>query len=1217
MLATEIMLNQPNLIKLALLSLLFISCSTQPGKVEFPLAETEFNKPKSVKAVPTIHQIPENLPNAKYTTAKGQLIKRDPSIPLKTAVKKTAGQPRITENRLKKSKIPTNLNKRLAGTPQKREAKGKTVLARGKVVMAGKPISKPYNLPDVRDNDNYGFRNISQDQNLPGTIAYALLEDSQGRIWVGTDNGLAILEGGELKIYTTHEGLSNNNVRSLLQSSTGAIWIGTDGGGVSVFESGIFTHYGAQEGLSSNYVYSLLESSTGAIWIGTDGGGVDVFESGSFTNYGTAVGLSNNNIVYSLLESSTGAIWIGTYGGGVDVFESGSFTHYGTEEGLSSNRIFSLFQSSTGAIWIGTDGAGIDVFELGSFTHYGAEEGLSSNRVFSILESTKGAIWIGSYGGGVDVFESGSLTHYGTEEGLSDNYIFSLLESSSGTIWIGTSGGGVDFFESGHVTHYGTEEGLKRNTVNVLLESAKGAIWIGSYGGGVDVFKSDSFTHYGTAEGLSSNTVLSLLESSTGGIWIGTYGGGVDVFESGSFTHYGTGEGLSSNTVSSLLESSTGAIWIGTDGGGVNVFESGSFTHYGTAEGLSGNTVRSLLESTTGAIWIGTDGGGVNVFESGSFTHYGTADGLSSNNVWSLLESSTGAIWIGTYGGGVDVFESGNFTHYGTAEGLADNSVLQLAMDRKGDIWAGTSKGLTRFVAKEDSYELTSWNKTHGLKDMDFNGPGNPMLFTQTDKVSKKGTMWSGIGQALTAFESPLADTLKPTLFLTGIDIAQKPINWSGISDVKKKRRTMVAISADTLFFSDPDKVLVLSNSSPDTSALTRAGVQWSGVEELAPYHLPQNLELPYGQDHLTFHYSGMKLSEQFDVVYRYMLEGMDKNWSTFTKEGKVDYRNIPSGQYTFSVRARGRNFLWSEEKSFSFVVHPPWWLSGWAKFFYGVFVVVLLVIIVKLNTYRLVKQKKQLEQTVNRRTAEVVQQKEEIEIQAKTLLELNETKDKLFSIIGHDLKGPIDSLWSFIYLLRNQIDAMTKEQIRLFVIDLDNSQKNMSALLENLLSWSLSQSGTIQFIPEEFDLTALLKENEELLNTQAANKYLTLQNNATEKLIIRAHKNSIATVVRNLISNAIKFTPENGKITLGWEQKNKEVVVTVTDTGVGMSPDRIKKIFLMGTSSSNLGTAEEKGTGLGLMLCKEFVEKNGGKIWVISEVNVGSKFMFSIPINV
>jgi two-component sensor histidine kinase/ligand-binding sensor domain-containing protein len=1151
------MLNQSNLIKYLLLCMLVSSCNTQPGKVAFPFDETAFKEPKRVKATPSIRQIPGSLPNAKYTTEKGQLVSRDQRIPLKKPRIKKAGQPKTTVNRLKQHEIRTNLKKRLAGIPQKTAAKGKTVSARGKVVMAGKPTSKPFMSLGIRDEDNYGIRYISQDQNLPGTIVYALLEDRQGRIWIGTDNGLAMLEGGNMEIYTTQEGLSSNRVSSLLETSTGAIWIGTDGG-VDVFKSGSFTHYGTAEGLSSNFVNSLLESSTGVIWIGTRGGGLNVFDLGSFTHYGIQAGLSSND-VGSLLESATGAIWIGTRGGGLDVFDSGSFTHYGTAEGLSSNNVGSLLETSTGAIWIGTDD-GVDVFESGSFTHYGTAEGLSNNSVKSLIESAAGSIWIGT-DGGVDVFKLGSLTHYGTQEGLSSNSIRSLLESSTGAIWIGTYGEGLYVFPLGRFTHYSIEEGLSSNSVRNLLESVTGAIWIGT-NDGVDVFKSGSFTHYGTSTGLSSNYVNSLLESATGAIWIGTVGG-VDVFKSGSFLHYGIEEGLSSNRVSCLLESSTGAIWIGTYGGGVNVLASGSFTHYSIEEGLSSNSVLSLLETSTGSIWIGTDGGGLDVFESGSFTHYGTADGLSSNSVWSLIESSTGAIWIGTYGGGVDVFDSGSFTSYSTQEGLADNAVLQLGTDSMGNIWAGTGRGITCFVAKNNEYELTSWNKTHGFKYIDSNGSGNPMLFTKTDKVSKKGTMWSGIGQALTAFEPPLADTIKPTLLLTGIDIAQNPIDWNRISDVKETMKTMVGINPDTLFFSDKDSIVLLSNFPPNTSALTSAGIRWSGTEDLAPYHIPQSLELPFDQNHLTFHYSGLKLSEQFDVAYRYMLEGLDKRWSPFTKEGKADYRNIQHGTYTFRVRARGRDFLWSEEESLSFVVHPPWWLTSWAKTLWVFLILGGLYFIYSIRVMVLMKHQAELEQTIQERT----NQKEEIKSQNSALRQ----SEKELQASNEELEASKDEITKSLEekeLLLRELYHRTKNNMQVIssMLSIQSLYTNNDEVKETLketkskvmgmalVHEKLYQAKDLSWIDLKYyitDLVELLKDS--LLPKNTSIEIVTKLKNTRTNIDMAI---PCGLIINELFTNAIKHgfpNNEKGAIKIVLKKNGDEICISVTDNGVGI----------------------------------------------------------------
>jgi len=228
-------------------------------------------------------------------------------------------------------------------------------------------------------------------------------------------------------------------------------------------------------------------------------------------------------------------------------------------------------------------------------------------------------------------------------------------------------------------------------------------------------------------------------------------------------------------------------------------------------------------------------------------------------------------------------------------------------------------------------------------------------------------------------------------------------------------------------------------------------------------------------------------------------------------------------------------------------------------------------------------------------------------------LQELNATKDKFFSIISHDLKGPLNSLTSFSSLLINHTDSLSKEEIKMFASDFDKSLKNLFVLLENLLEWSRSQTGNIEFTPESFDIAAMLEENKELLKAQALNKRITLVNESPDKVLINAHKNSINTVVRNLISNAIKFTPEGGTITLKTLRQNGSVVTSIADTGVGMSQNIIDKLFRLDSKHSTKGTANEKGTGLGLILCKEFVEKNGGRLWVHSTEGEGSIFYFSL----
>lgn len=240
----------------------------------------------------------------------------------------------------------------------------------------------------------------------------------------------------------------------------------------------------------------------------------------------------------------------------------------------------------------------------------------------------------------------------------------------------------------------------------------------------------------------------------------------------------------------------------------------------------------------------------------------------------------------------------------------------------------------------------------------------------------------------------------------------------------------------------------------------------------------------------------------------------------------------------------------------------------------------------------------------------------EKIMQQNAQLQQLNATKDKFFSIISHDLKGPLNSLTSFSGLLINYFDSLSKEEIQTLAKDLDKSLKNLFALLENLLEWSRSQTGAIEFKPAAFDLSELVQENIDLLSAQAAAKTIKLEYEDPAPTPVMAHKNSVTTVIRNLISNSIKFTPTGGTITVSVKKSSDEALVSIADTGVGMSKEVIDKIFRIDAKHSTKGTADEKGTGLGLVLCKDFVEKNNGSIGVHSEEGKGSTFYFTLPVS-
>jgi CheY-like chemotaxis protein/two-component sensor histidine kinase len=231
-----------------------------------------------------------------------------------------------------------------------------------------------------------------------------------------------------------------------------------------------------------------------------------------------------------------------------------------------------------------------------------------------------------------------------------------------------------------------------------------------------------------------------------------------------------------------------------------------------------------------------------------------------------------------------------------------------------------------------------------------------------------------------------------------------------------------------------------------------------------------------------------------------------------------------------------------------------------------------------------------------------------------KNLREANATKDKFFSIIAHDLKNPFNSLIGLSELLIKNFDNFDDVKKKKFIQKIYESSDNMYKLLENLLSWSRMQTGRIEWCPENINLNQIAGENLSLLKTAAENKHIVIISDLNANTTVYADADMVTMVFRNLITNAIKFTREDGVVRIVSKITSNFEEITVSDTGLGLSKEDIKKLFKIDVQHSTCGTAKEKGSGLGLILCKEFIEKNGGKIWVESELGKGSDFKFTLP---
>jgi len=231
-----------------------------------------------------------------------------------------------------------------------------------------------------------------------------------------------------------------------------------------------------------------------------------------------------------------------------------------------------------------------------------------------------------------------------------------------------------------------------------------------------------------------------------------------------------------------------------------------------------------------------------------------------------------------------------------------------------------------------------------------------------------------------------------------------------------------------------------------------------------------------------------------------------------------------------------------------------------------------------------------------------------------KQLKELNATKDRFFSIIAHDLRSPFNSIVGLCNLLEKQIEEKDYKTLDKYVNIIQDSSKKAMDLLINLLEWSQAQTGRLEFNPEYFELVDLIKQECSLLKDYANQKTITLDFLLPSDMLVYADKEMISSVVRNLVSNAIKFTDTGGNIRIFVENKEREIMVFVEDNGVGINPENMDKLFKLEDNYSTIGTKRESGTGLGLLLCKEFIDMHSGKIWVQSEEGKGSKFFFTIP---
>ena len=820
----------------------------------------------------------------------------------------------------------------------------------GKVKSSGYNEPVPSTKYDFNDAASYNIQGIDVDQGLSSSYVTDMIEDKRGNLWFATwTAGVTMYNGRSFITIDHNKGLQSNYIWSIFEDKAGNIWFGSDGSGASVYDGHNFTEYADDSPLEDHVILDITGDEEGNVWLATNNGAV-MYDGESFYRYTTDQGMSGNYIL-SVCVGQNGDVWFAVDGGGINKFDGEGFTHYTTDEGLISNYVLVVYEDREENIWVGTASDGVCMYDGYSFITYQEEMGLPNNQINAIIQDELGNMWFGTEGGGACMFNRFQFEQFSINEGMSNNLIWSILEDSDGNIWFGTFGAGANVYNERSFENYTESQGLIDHIVRNIFQDQRNNLWFCTRNG-VSKYDGKHFWHYTTEQGLIDNNVRIGIMDSKGDYWFGTNGDGVSRFDGENFYNYNTSSGLSGDFILCIFEDSKQNIWIGTYGGGVTKFHDGKFSHLTVESGLADNTVHSIIEDEEGNIYFGTKSGGLDIYDGKEVTHTTVNEGLTAESVISMQFSSDGTLWAGSEGNGLNqILEDTIITHK-LDGGNSHNIIWSIIEDYNGDLWLGTERGLNKFSIDDSAgVEVTHYGKPDGLKGSDF--------YPSSAIIDDQNRLWWGTGKALAMLDLNKYEQIMspPRIQITDVRLEQTFVDYRKLKD---------SIDKGQSYFLDEDQELDISGIKfDDVSAFTNC---------------PERLELPYYLNHLTFYFSGIDWSAPHKVRYQYMLQGLDESWRPITEENWAVYSNTPSGEYIFKVRAIGDAGVWSEVLSYPVIIHPPWWTTWWAYILYLLAALLTIYFYIRFRTAKLLQNKKQLEDIVTLRTAEVVSQKEIVE---------------------------------------------------------------------------------------------------------------------------------------------------------------------------------------------------------------------------------------------
>ena len=1009
------------------------------------------------------------------------------------------------------------------------------------------------------------------------------------------------------KLYNTENGLSNSFANQVYQDSRGFIWIPTRNG-LNVFDGyhfNVIKREGSElRGLESNYIMRVVEDHHGNMFLGTNRG-LFVFDGRSFREcvMHNDLGQKVKPYIQDLIVLRNGTVLAATSGYGI-IAPADEAHGYRCQKAIRKmgrqKYVKELMEDSKGNIWIITEDSRVmmQTRQGKLFTNIPGTQGIGAS---ALAEDAAGNIYLGSATNGVSVLRKGSLT-FQPIEAIGRIPTSCLYVAPSGKLYIGSNGMGVmEYFPAtGNVINnpfYTNRTDMSHGKVNAIIQDRQGNIWVSMLQKGVFMQPALDFDfHYigyraATTNTIGGNCVISVLVDRDGHLWVGTDRDGLYLLDSdGRLIRHFT-ELL---TVEALCQDSKGRVWAGTYQDGCGYFEGGTFHSIEYMKGLS---VFDIKTDKFGRIWMATLGNGlVRINPDGSHTVYamkkgadinGKVNSLPNNFLFKLafspdgqrlyiatsvglacLNTATGS-WTDTFG--TNCMERGKFTHC-------------LYADRLGRVWLGTDDGLYCHDRQHWAHPK-HYTMQKGL-------PDNCITFISEDR---KGRLWLGTNRGLCCL-NPHTDKMEN--FFVGNGLQSNEFSDGAVS-LSADGRTMLIGGTGGVNVFDPTTMkprkwkatVSISRLTVGTSTVV-AGSK-SGIYTITdkPPYDSEHFSLSHEDNTFSLDLTTMTYNNVEQVSYAYSIN--KEAWTTLPQgQNSLSFSHLPAGTYHFRVKAL-YNGQESAIKEFTVVVHPAWYASWIAKFIY--------LLLIALGIWRYLAYRKRKEQ-------ERLTLQEHIHAE-----EMGEAKIRFFVNISHDIRTPLTLILSpLMSLIKTDKDPKRQNTYAL----MKRNAERILHLVNQMMDLRKIDKGKMAMHMAETDMVGFIQDEYQLFSQQARTKNIdfTFQHD-DEALPVWIDRDNFDKVVVNLLSNAFKFTPAGGRVTVSLSHTASDAVITVSDNGCGIPEDKIDTIFQRFYQAPINDNERNMGTGIGLDLARSLVELHYGTITAHNNPEGGASFVVTLPL--